>query len=168
MDEWPHLYPGLVIAKNPGIGLGPWNIKKRRIGANEHSVTADDCLVVFYHYHSLRMLRPRIGLKPVLMAEGSYEFESEIVTTFYRPYALALWYASQELDRRDFSIAQRLPIEPYNYKNIVNPQLLLVTAGHPLSISHSRKIFEALYPTLMLRRLCWKFWSTMRVCNARS
>src|SRR5665213_244419 len=53
MDEWPDLYPGLVISSNLGIGLAPWNISKYRVADGPGGVTVNGNPVVFYHYHSL-------------------------------------------------------------------------------------------------------------------
>lgn len=145
LDEWPDLYPGLVIARNPGVGLAPWNISKFRLASDRDVVTVDGRPVVFYHYHSLRMLRPRLGVKPVVVAVGNYRFDSETTSTIYQPYAREVWRASRELDRRKFSITSALPTIPRFYENLRNDQLLFQIAGCPVATERNAGLMKAVY-----------------------
>ena len=145
LDEWPGLYPGLVIAGNPGVGLAPWNISKYRLAGDRGKVTVDGTPVVFYHYHSLRMLRPRLGVKPVAIALGNYRFGPDIMRIIYEPYAGEIWRASQELDRKRSSITQALPTIPHFYENLRNDQLLFQIAGYSVSIERNVELLKALY-----------------------
>jgi len=86
LDEWPQRYTGLVISANPGIGRAPWNIEKHVLGRISDGVTADGVPIVFYHYHSLRVCRPRFGLRPILMAHAPYAFDRNIIRMIYDPY----------------------------------------------------------------------------------
>jgi hypothetical protein len=86
-------------------------------------VCVDDRPVVFYHYHSLRIWRPRLWLKPVLMAGGSYTFASDAVRTIYRPYLRELWDAVSALENAGSSVVDCLT--PMTWEGIVTHQLRL-------------------------------------------
>jgi hypothetical protein len=83
LEEWPELYPGLVVSSNAGIGLAPWNITKHELRSKRGNMMIDDHPVVFYHYHSLRLLRPRLGIKPLVMANGNYAISDKIACKLY-------------------------------------------------------------------------------------
>jgi hypothetical protein len=91
LDEWPQRYPTLVITKDPGIGLAPWNISKHHLSSDSGRIDVDGRPVVFYHFHSLRLLQPRSGCNPVVMAaDTAYPLGDEVVATLYQPYVLEL------------------------------------------------------------------------------
>jgi hypothetical protein len=90
LDDWPTLYPNLIISKNPGIGLGPWNIEKYRIERNGSQITVDGRDAVFYHYHSLRLQKPKLGLR-ITWLSGWFEIPELAIEAFYKPYARELW-----------------------------------------------------------------------------
>jgi hypothetical protein len=104
LDEWPDRYNRLVISANPGVGLGPWNISKHRLSAQGDVLLVDGRPVVFYHYHALRIWRPWFGLKPVLMARGTYVFAADVVSAIYRPYARELWQTVSALEADGMSV----------------------------------------------------------------
>jgi hypothetical protein len=104
LDEWPERYLGLVISKDPGIGLGPWNIGKHHLAGREDQLLVDGCSVVFYHYHSLRVWRPWFRLRPVLMVGGGYVLTPDVVSAIYRPYVRDLWTVISELEQNGSSI----------------------------------------------------------------
>lgn len=145
LDEWPDLYPGLVIAANPGVGLAPWNIAKYKLGNDRGAVTVDGTPVVFYHYHSLRMMRSRLGFKPVAIASGNYHFGPDIMRVIYEPYAGEIWRASRELDRKKFSITQAIPTIPHAYEDLRNDQLTFRVASYPVPIERNARLLKALY-----------------------
>jgi len=91
LDEWPDLYPGLVISRNPGVGPAPWNIGKYALTEQDGQIRLDGRNMVFYHYHTLKLLRPRLGVKPALIAYGNYRFAESVVTLIYQPYVRELW-----------------------------------------------------------------------------
>jgi hypothetical protein len=145
MDEWPDLYPGLVISGNLGIGLAPWNISKYRLAGNGTGLTVDGKPVVFYHYHSLRMMRPRLGFKAVTMAVGNYRFDSEVIDAIYDPYVREIWRASRELDRKGFSIGKAIPTIPHIYTNTRNDQFMFQIAGRSVPIGRNIQLLKGLY-----------------------
>jgi hypothetical protein len=124
LDEWPELYPSLVISQHSGVGLAPWNISKYSIKTSAGRILSNGRTVVFYHYHSLRALRPSIGVKPIVMAKG-YELKGDVIDVFYRPYARDLWREAFTLQRNSgFSIAD-FPKVSEAEMNVYNQQMLL-------------------------------------------
>jgi hypothetical protein len=145
LDEWPALYPGLVISTNPGVGLAPWNVTKHVVKNNRNGPTVDGRPVVFYHYHSLSMLRPRIAVKPVVMASGNYFFEPDVVHAIYAPYVRQLWRASRRLDKAGCTIMHAVSTLPHVYTRVKNRQLMLHFAGRSLPVARNAQVLAMLY-----------------------
>jgi hypothetical protein len=122
LEEWPDRYRQLVISAHPGIGLGPWNIGKHRLAQKRDRLLVDDRPIVFYHYHALRIWRPFLGIRPVLMARGEYTFTAEVVRAIYRPYARELWEAMSELKAIGSSILRDL--QPVTFEGFCRHLLL--------------------------------------------
>lgn len=56
LDEWPSLYGDeLVISKNPGEGLAPWNVDGEIIKKTNNRFLINDKPVIFFHFHGLRV-----------------------------------------------------------------------------------------------------------------
>jgi hypothetical protein len=145
LDEWPALYPGLVISPNPGVGLAPWNVTKHSIGNHQNGPTVDGRPVVFYHYHSLSMLRPRIGFKPVVMAFGNYFFDWDVVHAIYAPYVRQLWRASRRLDKAGSTIMPAVATLPHVYTQVRNRQLMVQFGGYTLPVGRNAQALTMLY-----------------------
>jgi hypothetical protein len=145
LDEWPALYPGLVISTNPGVGLAPWNVTKHSIGSNRNGPTVDGRPVVFYHYHSLSLLRPRFGFKPVVMAFGNYSFDPGVAHTIYEPYVRELWRASRRLDKAECTIMPAVATLPHIYTRVRNHQLMFQFGGYTLPVARNARVLTMLY-----------------------
>jgi hypothetical protein len=124
LDEWPKLYPGLVISTNPGVGLGPWNIESRKIGESGGQIAVDGCAAVFYHYHSLRLLKPNWGIRPIWLS-GWFEIPEAASAAFYHPYARELWRAVDDIERRGLRIMESMSIVPDRFADMPFQQTLL-------------------------------------------
>jgi len=147
LDEWPQLYSGLVISKNPGVGRGPWNITKNHVELDQGKVTVDGWPVVFYHYHGLRILRPRLAVTPVFMANGNYLLDPNVVRTIYRPYVSDLCLALDDINRLGLPLEADFDALSGVYRWTL-PQQFLLTLGGVIVPS------ECNYPaTWMLYRL---------------
>jgi hypothetical protein len=144
LDEWPERYAGLVISKNPGVGLAPWNVAKHAITTRGGHVFVNGRPMIFYHFHALSMLRPRLGVWPIVMASG-YTVDRSIVGTLYAPYARELGQAARKLRRQGDGIDQALPTLPSVYGHARNRDIILQFAGYPLKTEHNCKALEMLY-----------------------
>jgi hypothetical protein len=151
LDEWPQLYSELVISTNPGIGLAPWNISKYRLGLNARGVTVDDQPAIFYHFHSLRLLRPRLGIRPLLTATGAYVVGDDVVASFYRPYARSLWHAVRCINstksktglKHDF--AKEFPTLPREYPKCRNEQFCFSFYDIAIPVRYNAQLMSWLY-----------------------
>jgi hypothetical protein len=78
LDEWPRRYgEALVIAKNPGIGVAPWNYADWRGPGRQKGD------IVFYHFHGLKAITRRL----VSMGLGPYGVRADdLLVSLYRDY----------------------------------------------------------------------------------
>jgi hypothetical protein len=145
LDDWPSRYRGLVISKNPGIGLAPWNITKHHVEKRRNELSVDGSTVVFYHYHALRMLRPQFGFKPTVMTKGNYLFKPDIVQEIYRPYARDLWRAMAALRVNGFSTENTLATLPEAYFHLEDEQISFSIGGLPIPVKANNRVIKILY-----------------------
>ncbi len=112
LNDWPARYPNTRVMKNIGGGVAPWNVDQYRVGFNGRVPTVDGCPVVFFHYHSLRIVGDkRLGFIAVQPAYG-YDFTRKMNTFIIRPYAKKLRKSLREakaagfVSDPDFTIGQ--------------------------------------------------------------
>jgi hypothetical protein len=144
LDEWPERYPGLVISANPGVGLAPWNVAKHRITGKDDCILVDGRPIVFYHFHALSMLRPRLGFWPIVMAYG-YSFDEALAGAIYAPYVRELWRASRRLKKLGYGIEQAVPTLPHVYGRARNGDIMLHVGGYSVRTERNAKALELLY-----------------------
>jgi hypothetical protein len=56
LDRWPQLFEGVVVAQNPGIGVGPWNLGSQPVTLKDGVVYVGQSPMVCFHYHGFRRL----------------------------------------------------------------------------------------------------------------
>jgi hypothetical protein len=97
LDEWPSLYPGLVILRHPGGGVAPWNVEAHKVAEMNGQVTIDDVPLIFYHYHAMRVILG--GASPRWAAIPSIGYDSDAVVRrlIYQPYVRGLREAHVQL-----------------------------------------------------------------------
>jgi hypothetical protein len=144
LDEWPERYSGLVISANPGVGLAPWNVAKHRITRGPDGILVDGRPMIFYHFHALAMLRPRLGFKPVVMAHG-YIFDQSLIDTIYVPYVRELWRMSRRLKKLGYGMEGAVPTLPHLYDRARNGEIMLQVGGHSLPVERNVRMLELLY-----------------------
>jgi hypothetical protein len=144
LDEWPDRYSGLVISKNPGVGLAPWNVAKHRIARGDGGSLVDGRPVIFYHFHSLTMLQPRLGVRPVVMAYG-YLFDQSLINTIYAPYVRELWRVSRNLKKMGHGIEGAVPTLPRVCERARSREIMLQIGGYSLPVERNAKMLEMLY-----------------------
>lgn len=89
LNEWPARHPNLRIMENIGGGVAPWNVNQYLIGDDNGVPTVDGVPVVFFHYHSLKIIDHAFGFIVIEPAYG-YDFSSETRKTLFRPYVQRL------------------------------------------------------------------------------
>ncbi|HMQ34137.1 MAG TPA: hypothetical protein PKD53_25615, partial [Chloroflexaceae bacterium] len=60
LDEWPRRFAGVVVIRQRGANLAPWNIADATITAAGDEVRVDGDPLIFFHFHGLRQPRSRI------------------------------------------------------------------------------------------------------------
>lgn len=60
LDEWPGRYRSLHVITHPGANLAPWNYPNVRLSHDGDRFMTDDWPLVFYHFHALKQLVPRV------------------------------------------------------------------------------------------------------------
>jgi hypothetical protein len=139
LDDWPDLYSALVISTNPGVGLGPWNVEMRRINCMNGGVLADTQAAVFYHYHSLRLLRPGWGVRATWLS-GWFAIPDVAIGAFYLPYSKELWRAVDDIEMN--GLRMTFGRTPDRYADMPNHQALLSVGSVPVPTSWSSRIFD--------------------------
>jgi len=82
LNEWPNLYDkDLVISKNVGVDVAPWNVTQYKITKRKSSVYVDQDRLVCYHFHQFRILGPN-HFNRVL----GYTISKEVIEYIYEPY----------------------------------------------------------------------------------
>jgi hypothetical protein len=144
LNEWPDLYPTLVVSTNPGVGLGPWNIETRDIARTSSGILVDGRAAVFYHYHSLRVLRPERGVRATWVS-GWFEIPKAALDAFYLPYSRELWRAVDDIETSGLRMAfARIPDR---LAEMPCRQVLLSVAGLPIPLSWSGRLFDRIVHT---------------------
>ncbi len=141
LDEWPGMYPELVVSADPGIGLGPWNVEKRRIERGGNGVLVDGRPAVFYHYHSLRLQKPTWGIRTTWLS-GWFEIPDAAIDAFYRPYVRELWRAVDDVQSGGYEVVQAFDVVPRNYEAMPHHQVLMAVGRRFLSPALSSRGFD--------------------------
>jgi len=55
LDDWPKRFSNVLVSKNKGVNLAPWNLSKYLIKKIDDRIFVDEDLLVFYHFHSFKM-----------------------------------------------------------------------------------------------------------------
>jgi hypothetical protein len=139
LNEWPDLYPTLVISTNSGVGLGPWNVEVHDIRCTSEGVLADGRAAVFYHYHSLRLQRPGWGIGATWLS-GWFEIPEAVVRAFYLKYSEELWRAVHDIEKKGLRMI--FAQVPDRYEEMPHHQVLLSVARMALPASLSSRIFN--------------------------
>lgn len=56
LDDWPERFEGVHVLEHKGGGLAPWNITRYDVHREGDQVVVDSDPLVFFHFHSLRVL----------------------------------------------------------------------------------------------------------------
>lgn len=96
LDEWPALYPNLIVLSHKGVNLAPWNIANYEIKClPKGRLFVDDDTLILYHFHGLKQ-RTRTLFDPRL-----YEYEvslsSVLRNNVYAPYIRQLINRTDEV-----------------------------------------------------------------------
>lgn len=91
LDDWPARFPGVVVLRQKGAGLAPWNWMRYDLSIRDSTLRVDGQVLVFFHFHGLRMLS-RWLYDPQLARYG--QVPSRVKRWLYGRYIKALERAS--------------------------------------------------------------------------
>lgn len=92
LNSWPEKYDKIHILQYKGGGLAPWNIKNYILSREKSKIFVDEDLLVFYHFHALKLYSLRL-----FELSAGYEFTAREKEIIYAPYLLALKKAAAEI-----------------------------------------------------------------------
>ncbi len=81
LNEWPNLYPNLVISKHLGIDLAPWNVNQYEITKLENQIHVNDQRLICYHYHQFEIYN-----NDRMVRSHGYYLNQAVVKNIYQPY----------------------------------------------------------------------------------
>jgi hypothetical protein len=84
LDDWPERFAGVHVLEHVGAGLAPWNAEQYRIERSNGGVTVDGLPLVFYHHHSLTLVRGITSLRRLGLGSGTYELTREPLALVWR------------------------------------------------------------------------------------
>lgn len=95
MDDWPKRFKGVVILRNKGANVAPWNIANYKICVDRNKALIDGQPLIFFHFHGFRRLVWRFYSAGM----GPYKTRlTRIIRNFiYRPYLESLLGAKDKL-----------------------------------------------------------------------
>jgi hypothetical protein len=109
LDDWPERFRRVHVLQHIGGGLAPWNISQYRIHDRDGRAMVNDVPLVFYHFHSLKLLRaPSRLIEAVRIVRGrssrersriawssAYSVRDEQLRLILEPYLASLARALQ-------------------------------------------------------------------------
>jgi hypothetical protein len=97
LDCWTEKFKGVHELQHVGAGTAPWNYANYRIREEAGEVWVDDVPLVFYHFHSYRIL-PNAGSIPM---PSAYMEDEDFPTPIYSRYDQAIAHSLATIRRLD-------------------------------------------------------------------
>lgn len=96
LESFERLFPAVVVLRNPGANLAPWNLGRHHIERKGDTVLVDGTVpLIFFHFHGLQLLRRWAYY--VRHRRYRAPFGRSIRRELYRPYVSALAAIDREL-----------------------------------------------------------------------
>lgn len=98
LEQFARLFEGIVVLRNPGANLAPWNLGGHHLTSRDGRVIVDAAApLVFFHFHGLRVLGG--ALYVVEHSRYGAGFSGIVRDRIYKPYVLALAAITKEVSR---------------------------------------------------------------------
>lgn len=106
LNDWPERFPGIHVLKHRGGGVAPWNVDRFTLRRRNGQVLVEDAALIFYHFHSLRILGPE-----TFRLAYRFYIRADVADLIYRPYTRALTEAMIDIQRLEpsFHLAFQQP-----------------------------------------------------------
>lgn len=98
LNDWPGRFPQVVVTKNIGVGVAPWNHELYRYSVNSvGQPCVDGVPIVFYHYHSFKILHPEVF---VPAPDPAWCMPVDCIRLCFLPYLAAIRRAHQLVESK--------------------------------------------------------------------
>jgi len=87
LDDWPQRFAGVVVSRQKGANLAPWNWLNYQISRKNGQLWVDEQPVIFYHYQGLKVLNRWLYDSWVTVYAP---MPRRVLWLLYRPYIRAL------------------------------------------------------------------------------
>ena len=96
LNDWPDRFPGVHVLQHRGGGVAPWNVDQCILRTQNGQVLVEDEPLIFYHFHSLRILGPE-----TFRLAYRFYIRADVADLIYRPYTRALTEAMIDIQRAE-------------------------------------------------------------------
>lgn len=101
LNDWPEKFPAVIVSRNLGVRLAPWNVGKYRASVNkEGQLLVDGQSLVCYHFHAMHFCTKSL----VFLASWPVNMGPEWRTFVYEPYIRELLAIEHDLIREGYQI----------------------------------------------------------------
>lgn len=119
LDEWPSLYGAkMVISKNIGVNVAPWNVSQYKISNRGKDVYIDKTKLVCYHFHQFQILGPK-NFSRIL----GYTLSKDVIDKIYKPYEEELMKQFKKVREFDPDFKIKIPKHKGNRMQILRQAL---------------------------------------------
>lgn len=86
LNDWPTRFSNVIITKNKGVNLAPWNLSKYLINDIDGKIFVDEDALIYYHFHSFKLF----GYDSYLPYQNFYLISNKEEKMIYEPYVNAI------------------------------------------------------------------------------
>ena len=106
LDEWPWRYKKLVISKNIGLDVAPWNVSQYRVSRSGDNILINNKRLICYHFHQFQIL----GRKAFNRVLG-YTLSKNVVEYIYKPYEIEIEKQYEKIMTVDSKFEINFPVQ---------------------------------------------------------
>lgn len=81
LNEWPKKYLKVIISRNIGIDVAPWNVSQYKISKKSGNILINMDKLICYHFHKFEILED-----DVYEYSTTYNLSSDAIRLIYQPY----------------------------------------------------------------------------------
>jgi len=108
LDDWPERFARVVVLRDVGTGLAPWNLRSHRITMRGERVFVDGQPLIFYHFHMFSIVGNGEQFR---LVDSFYRLGGRSVRLVYRPYVASVKRAMMQVRRIAPDYAHGIGIE---------------------------------------------------------